>query len=272
MESFFDMKMYTSLFINYGIKVLIAVAILLVGFWVSNRIAGAFRKVMMKRDVDVSLTTFLASFLNIILKVLLVILIIGNLGVETFSITAILGAASLAVGMALSGTLQNFAGGIVILFLKPFRVGDFIEAQAFSGTVQEIQIFNTLIKTPDNKTIFIPNGALSNGSLTNYTREGKRRLDVVFSLGYGDDMDHIRKVLMQLISEDSRIYKDPEPVVLLTALGNSTISVTARMWLDSGDYAAVQVDLTEKAYKVFPKENIHFPFPQMDVHIMKNNV
>ena len=186
-----------------------------------------------------------------------------------FACIAILGAAGFAIGMALSGTLQNFAGGAMILIFKPFKAGDVIEAQGHTGKVSEIQIFNTILKTPDNKTIIIPNAGLSSGSMVNYSTEAQRRVDFVFGIGYGDDVDKAKEVLLQLIKTDSRILKDPEPFIVVSELADSSVNLTVRVWAEAVNYWGIYFDLTENVYKTFAKEGLNIPFPQMDVHVQK---
>ena len=201
---------------------------------------------------------------------MLVISVLGMLGIEMTSFVAILGAAGLAVGMALSGTLQNFAGGVMILIFKPFKNGDFIEAQGHTGTVSEIQIFNTILKTPDNKTIIIPNGGLSTSSMTNYSTEEKRRVDWTFGIGYGDKTDNAKEVLTQLMSEDNRILNDPAPFVAVSELADSSVNFAVRAWVKAEDYWGVYFDMNEKVYNTFDEKGLNIPYPQMDVHLHKN--
>lgn len=262
-EKIYDLVLF------YGPKLVGAILTLLIGLWVIKIIQKTVKKTFEKRNVDSSLRGFLNSMIGILLKVMLVISVVGMLGVEMTSFIAILGAAGLAVGMALSGTLQNFAGGVMILIFKPFKVGDFIDAQGHTGTVNEIQIFNTILKTPDNKTIIIPNGGLSTSSMTNYSTEPQRRVDFVFGIAYGDDFDKAKKVLIKLINEDERILKDPEPFVALTELADSSVNIVVRVWAEAANYWGIYFDLHEKVYKTFDKEGLHIPFPQMDVHLQK---
>jgi small conductance mechanosensitive channel len=237
--------------------------------WVIKIIQKAARRAFEKREVDVSLRGFFNSMTGILLKIMLFISVVGMLGVEMTSFIAILGAAGLAIGMALSGTLQNFAGGVMILIFKPFKVGDYIEAQGHAGSVSEIQIFNTILKTPDNKTIIIPNGGLSTGSMTNYSAEPQRRVDFVFGIAYGDDVDKARSVLLKLINADERILKDPEPFIAVSELADSSVNLVVRVWGDIANYWGIYFDLHEKVYKTFDKEGLNIPFPQMDVHVQK---
>jgi small conductance mechanosensitive channel len=202
---------------------------------------------------------------------MLVITVLGMLGIEMTSFIAILGAAGLAVGMALSGTLQNFAGGVMILVFKPFKIGDVIEAQGYTGKVDQIQIFNTIMKTPDNKTIIIPNGGLSTSSMVNYSTEATRRVDWTIGIAYGDDADKAREVIKRLCDEDSRILKDPELFIAVSALADSSVNFAVRAWVNAADYWGVYFDLNEKVYKTFESEGLNIPFPQMDVHVHKND-
>jgi small conductance mechanosensitive channel len=256
--------------IKYGIQAILAIVVLLIGLRIIKAIERGIGRGMEKRDVDVSLRPFLMSVTNVMLKVVLVISVISMIGVETTSFIAVLGAAGLAVGLALSGTLQNFAGGILILILKPFKVGDFVEAQGFTGSVSSIQIFATILKTPDNRTIIIPNGALSTGAVTNYSTEALRRVDMEFGIGYSDDIDKAKAVLNKLIIDDSRILKEPEPRVILSALAASSVNFKVRVWTEAADYWDIFFDFHEKVKKAFDKESIGIPFPQMDVHVHNN--
>lgn len=255
--------------LTYGLKAIAAVITLIIGLWVINAIVRALAKIMEKKSVDPSLRGFINSLAGILLKVMLVITVIGMLGIQMTSFVAILGAAGLAVGMALSGTLQNFAGGVMILIFKPFKVGDFIEAQGYAGVVSEIQIFITVLKTPDNKTIIIPNGGLSTGSLINYSTEETRRVDFSFGIAYGDSYDDAKALLLKLISADERIMSTPEPFIVLGALADSSVNITVRVWVKASDYWGVFFDMNEKVYKEFDKNGLHIPFPQLDVHLDK---
>ncbi|MBU1370571.1 MAG: mechanosensitive ion channel [Bacteroidetes bacterium] len=253
--------------VNYGMKFLGAILALIIGLWIVGLISKSLRKVMEKREVDPSLRGFLGTFLSIVLKILVIISVLGMVGIQMTSFIAILGAASLAVGLSLQGSLQNFAGGIIILILKPFRVGDFIDAQGHLGTVEDIKIFTTQLKTVDNKVIFIPNGDLANSSITNFSIKETRRVEWTFGIAYGDSYDKAREVLQRLIDEDSRIHRDPEPFIRLTSLGDSSVNIVVRVWLNAADYWEVFFDMNEKVYKAFSEEGINIPFPQMDVHL-----
>ncbi len=262
-------EQYIQLGIQYGLKLIGAILILIVGFWLAKKLTRGMRKMLSKRDIDASLGSFLSSFVNIVLRILVILIAIASVGIEMTSIVAIIGATSLAIGMALSGTFQNFAGGIVILFLKPFKVGDYIEAQGFAGTVSEIAMFTTMITTVDNKVIFIPNGGLANGSIVNYTKSGKRRVDQTYSISYGDNVQLAREALAKIIAEDSRIHQTPAPDILLTALSGNSVDITIRVWTDAGNYFGVLFDLNEKVYAALPKAGVSFPLPRVQVHQAK---
>mgnify|MGYP000573551033 FL=1 len=253
--------------VTVGSKILFAVIVLIVGRWLVRRLNKLVNKILTKREVDASLTTFVRSLVSITLNLLLVIVIIGILGIETSSFIALFASAGVAVGMALSGTLQNFAGGVMILLFKPFKVGDFIEAQGQSGTVREIQIFNTILTTADNKVIIIPNGGLSTGLMKNYSKEPTRRVDWEFGIAYGDDYTKAREVLARLLDADSRVLKEPAYFIALTSLGASSVNIVVRAWVNSADYWGVYFDMNEKVYKTFAQENLNIPFPQMDIHL-----
>ena len=254
---------------TYGPKLVGAILVYIIGSMVIKWMGRSFGRLMDKRDTDESLKPFLKSLVNVLLRTLLIISVLGMLGVQMTSFIAILGAAGLAVGMALSGTLQNFAGGVIVLLFKPYRVGDFIEAQGFLGNVKEIQIFSTILTTGDNKTVIIPNGPLSTGSLINYSKEPMRRVDFTFGIAYGDSVEMARKVLLRVIAKDKRIQKDPQPFIGLGALSDSSVDLTVRVWVMNEDYWAVFFDLNESVYNAFSEEGISIPFPQMDVHLQK---
>ncbi len=254
---------------TYGPRLIGAIIVLIVGLFLISIIRGTLKRRFEKRDMEPSLRKFLQSMVSILLKIMLFIAVAGMLGVEMTSFIAILGALGFAIGMALSGTLQNFAGGVMLLLFKPFKTGDYIEAQGYAGTVNEIQLFNTILKTPDNRTIIIPNGGLSTNSMVNYSTESRRRVDFVFGIGYGDDVDKARKVLGKLINDDSRILKDPEPFIVVSELADSSVNLVVRVWAEAADYWGIHFDLIENVYKTFDKEGLNIPFPQMDVHVQK---
>lgn len=253
--------------LTYGPRIVGALLTLFVGLWIVAAVAGLAKRLLVRAKVDPSLCSFLSSLLSILLKVLIYITALGVLGVEMTSFIAILGAAGLAIGLALSGTLQNFAGGVMILFFKYFKVGDFIEAQGHMGTVREIQIFVTMLTTPDNKTIILPNGPLATGSLTNFSAQATRRVDWTFGIAYGDDVDQAFAVLRRLISEDERILADPEPFMAVSALADSSVNIVVRAWVNAADFWPVHFKMNEMVYKTFAKEGLTIPFPQRDVHV-----
>ncbi len=253
--------------ISWGTNLLGAIAVWIIGGWVIKILINQLRKILQKRKVDESLIPFLISISEVTLKILILISALSIMGVKMTSFIAILGAAGLAIGMALSGTLQNFAGGVMILLFKPFRVGDLIETDKYLGTVSEIQIFNTILKSPDNKTYLIPNGGLSTNSLTNYSTEEKRRVDWTFGIGYGDNTEKARGIITELANADSRILKDPAIFIAVSELGDSSVNFTVRGWVKSADYWGVFFDMNEKVYNAFNKSGINIPFPQMDVHL-----
>lgn len=265
----FDTEALMTLLVTYGINLISAIIVLVAGLYIVGLIVKLIGRLMDKSAVDPSLQSFISSLVSILLKIMVYITAIGRLGVEMTSFIAILGAAGLAVGMALSGTLQNFAGGVMILLFKPYKVGDVIEAQGYTGTVKEIQIFTTVLTTFDNKTVLIPNGPLATGSMINYSTQPTRRVDWTFGIAYGDDIDIAYRVLKKLIAEDNRILDDPEPFMALQALADSSVNIVVRVWVNAADYWGVHFRLNEEVYKRFEKEGLHFPFPQMDVHLQK---
>ncbi len=265
----FDLGKLENTLMAYGPKLIGAIAVLIIGLWVIKLIVKGFSKMLTKRNIDESLKPFLRSMVSSLLKVLLFISILGMVGIEMTSFIAILGAAGLAVGLALSGTLQNFAGGVVILLLKPYKVGDVIDAAGYIGKVTEIQIFTTLLKTADNKVIIIPNGSLMNASMTNYSKEETRRVDWTFGIAYGDDYEKARKHLLKLIEADERILKDPEPFIAISELADSSVNLAVRVWVNSADYWGVFFDMNKEVYTSFEKAGLSIPFPQMDVHLDK---
>lgn len=256
--------------VKYGVKLLIAIWILFIGLWVIKKLLFAINIIFEKRNFDTSLKGFLRSFIDIILKALLIITILSTLGVEMTSFIAILGAAGFAIGMALSGTLSNFAGGVIILILKPFRVGDVIEAQGYLGNVKEIQIFNTTLNTFDNKRIIIPNGALATGNLTNYSIEETRRVDWTFGISYGDSFDKAKEIIFDLLSKNEKVLKNPEIFIALQSLGDSAVNIVVRAWCNTPDYWDIYFRLNEEVYKSFSEQGISIPYPQMDIHIKKD--
>jgi small conductance mechanosensitive channel len=263
----FSQEAVTTLFVHWGTSLVLALATLIAGLFVAGVIGRLLGKVLDRAQVDPSLRSFLTSLTSTLLKVMVYITALGVLGIEMTSFVAILAAAGLAVGMALSGTLQNFAGGVMILLFKPFKVGDFIEAQGYAGVVKEIQIFITVMTTGDNKTVLIPNGGLANGSLINYSTQPLRRVDWTFGIAYGDDIDRAYEVLHGMIAADEKILQEPAPFVALASLGDSSVNIVVRAWVKAPDYWEVHFRMNENVYRQFGENGLNIPFPQMDVHV-----
>ena len=255
--------------VTFGKNLLAAIVIYFVGRFIISKLTRLVRAVMQKKQIEPSLYSFLDSFLTICLHFVLVIAIVGVLGIETSSFVALFASAGVAIGMALSGTLQNFAGGVMILLFRPFRVGDFIDAQGYSGTVNQIQIFSTILTTVDNQTIIIPNGGLATGSLKNYSKQPYRRVDIDVEVAYGSKPDVVRKVLLDICLKDSRIMTQDamKPFIPMTSMGSSAISFQVRVWTESANYWGVKFDTTEKIYNRLAEEGIEIPFQQIDVHM-----
>jgi len=256
----------------WGILLLVAYAViaLIVGFWLVGRVVKVAERLFSKKDLDLSLQKFLVRLISIGLKVLVLITVAGIVGIPTTSFVAIIGAAGLAVGLALQGSLANFAGGVLILFLKPFKVGDFIEGAGHSGTVEEISIFYTNMKTAKNQAVIIPNAQLSNNSIVNYSKKPIRRLDLVFGIDYGDDIDKAKEILKQIISSEYRVLDDPSYMIAVDSLGDSSVNIVTRSWCKNEDYWDLNFEFTEKVKKEFDAKGISFPFPQQDIHITKD--
>jgi small conductance mechanosensitive channel len=253
--------------IDLGGRILAALIIFIIGKILVNWANKLFAKMLEKRKVEPSIQSFLKSIVNITLLVLLFLAVIGKLGIELTSFAALLASAGVAVGMALSGNLSNFAGGVIILVFRPYKVGDYIEASTgAAGTVTDIQIFHTVLTTPDNKLIFAPNGAMSSAVVTNYSRKDTRRVDFLFGVEYGTDFNEAKSIIMEVINKDSRILKDPAPFVELGALADSSVNITVRVWVNAADYWAVNFDMNKNVYATFNEKGISFPFPQLTVH------
>jgi small conductance mechanosensitive channel len=254
-----------------GLKILLAIAIYIVGKWITNWIIRLLNRAFERRNVDASLRNFLRSMIKVVMMILVILAAIQTLGINTTSFLAIFASAGLAVGMALSGTLQNFAGGVILLLLRPYRIGDYITAQGQSGTVKNIGLFSTQLSTPDNRIIYVPNSAISTSIVDNYSQPTTRRVDWNISISYGDDVDVARKAILAMLSADKRVLTEPaEPMVVVAELANSAVILKARAWCANDDYWGLFWDINEKMYKQLPAEGIHFPFPQMDVHIKQN--
>lgn len=258
--------------ITFGKNIITAVIVYIIGRFIIKYATKAVHTITQKRKFEASLASFINSLVSISLNILLGIIIIGIMGIDTSSFLAVFASAGIAVGMALSGTLQNFAGGVLILILRPYKVGDYIEAQGFAGTVREIQIFSTILSTVDNQIIIIPNGPLATGCLKNSTAADMRRVDIDVEVAYGTRTDDVRKVLQDIINADSRIIKDGQyaPAIPMTTMSSSSIVFQMRMWSKAQDYWAVRFETTEKVYTILTEKGIEIPFQQMDVHIRKD--
>ncbi|MBQ8239809.1 MAG: mechanosensitive ion channel [Bacteroides sp.] len=253
--------------IDLGGRILAALIIFIIGKFIVNWLNKLFAKMLEKRKVDASIQSFLKSIVNITLLVLLFLAVIGKLGIELTSFAALLASAGVAIGMALSGNLSNFAGGVIILVFRPYKVGDYIEASTgASGTVTDIQIFHTVLTTPDNRVVFAPNGAMSGAVVTNYSRKDTRRVDFSFGVEYGTDFELAKSTIMEVISKDSRILNDPAPFIELGALADSSVNITVRVWVNAADYWGVNFDMNKNVYATFNAKGISFPFPQLTVH------
>ncbi len=257
--------------IDLGIKVVTALAIFLIGKFVVRLVVGAIAKLMQKQEVDKTLEKFICNLVRTALMVVVIIAAIGAIGVETTSFIAIFGAAGLAVGLALQGSLSNFASGVLIVLFRPYRVGDWVEAAGISGSVEQVQILTTILKTGDNKQIIVPNSQIMDSIITNYSANDTRRVDMVVGVSYSDDIDKVRKTLEDLIAADDRILPEPAPTIAVSALADSSVNFVVRPWVKTSDYWGVMFDMTEAIKKRFDKEGISFPFPQRDVHLYNEN-
>ncbi len=257
--------------VDFGIKVATALAIFLIGKFLIRLVVSGIGKVMQKQAVDKTLETFICNLVSMSLLVVVVIAAIGALGVETTSFIVIFGAAGLAVGLALQGSLSNFASGVLIVLFRPYRIGDFVEAAGIAGSVEEVQILTTILKTGDNKQIIVPNSQIMNSIITNYSAHDTRRVDMVVGVSYDDDLDKVRKTLEELLAAEDRILPEPLPTIAVSALADSSVNFVVRPWVNSSDYSGVMFDLTEAIKKRFDQEGISFPFPQTDVHLYQQS-
>ena len=252
---------------EYGIKVIGAIAIFVIGKWVANKLSAFIKKLMERGEIDTTLSEFIASVIDILLMVVVVLAAINNLGVDTTSFIAILGAAGLAVGLALQGTFGNIGAGVILILFRPFEVGNFVSVAGESGTVEAITLFNTTLLTPDNKVILIPNSAVASGNITNFSKKEERRVDFVFGIGYDDDLKLAKATLQEIIDADSRILKEPATFIGVGELGDSSVNFTVRVWVKAADYWGVHFDTIEKVKLTFDEKGISIPYPQMDVHL-----
>lgn len=252
--------------VRAGERILIAVIVYIVGRFLISILNKFVGRLLDRRKIDVTIKTFVRSLVNILLTILLIISVVGALGVETTSFAALLASAGVAVGLALSGNLQNFAGGLIVLLFKPYKVGDLIESQGVTGTVKEIQIFHTILVTGDNKVIYIPNGAMSSGVVTNYSNQDLRRVEWIVGIDYGEDYEKVQQVVSEILTADKRILTEPAPFVALHALDASSVNVIARVWVKTEDYWGVYFDINKAIYETFNEKGINFPYPQLTVH------
>ena len=255
--------------VDLGINIALALAIFFVGKMVVALIVRGLRKVMQAQDVDKTLETFVSNLLRMVLMVVVIIAAIGQVGIQTTSFIAIFGAAGLAIGLALQGSLSNFAAGVLIVLFRPYKVGDFVEAAGIAGVVEQVQILTTVLKTGDNKQIIVPNSQIMDSIITNYSANDTRRVDMVVGVSYDDDLDKVRSTLEELIAAEDRIMDDPAPTIAVSELADSSVNFVVRPWVKTADYWGVMFDLTEAIKKRFDKEGISFPFPQQDVHVYK---
>ena len=255
---------------TFGVKILAALAVFIIGRWVVKYLRRLTRRLMEKRNVDPTLTKFLTNLTYIALLTFVILAALGMLGIQTTSFIAVLGAAGLAIGLALQGSLSNFAAGVLMIIFRPFKVGDFIEGAGVAGVVEEIQIFTTRLASPDNKTIIIPNAKLTSDNIVNYSTKGTRRADMVIGIGYEDDIDKARTVIFDVLSKDERILKEPATKVAVKELADSSVNFTVRPWVKADDYWGVIFDATETIKKRFDAEGISIPYPQRDVHVYEH--
>ena len=252
--------------ISAGKNILMAIVVYIVGRFIVSMINKFVANMLERRKVEVTIQTFLKSLINILLMILLVVSVVSALGINTTSFAALLASAGVAIGMALSGNLQNLAGGLIILLFKPYKVGDWIEAQGTSGSVSEIQIFHTILTTADNKVVYIPNGSLSSGIVTNYSRKETRRIEWVIGIDYGEDVNKVEGIVRNMLAADERILKDPAPFIALHALASSSVNITIRVWVASSNYWDVYFPVQKQIYEEFNKQGVNFPFPQLTIH------
>ena len=255
----------------YGMKILAAVIILVVGLWLAKTVKNCFVKTLQKKEVDPTLVGFFASLIHGGLVIFVVIAAIGKLGVQTTSFVAVIGAAGLAVGLALQGSLSNFAAGVLLILFKPFKAGDFVKAGGEAGVIVEVGILTTEMKTPDNIQIIMPNSSIMGGSITNVSAHPTRRVDMVVGVGYGDDLNKAMKIMEDLLAADERVLKDPAVTIAVSNLGDSSVDFIVRPWVNSADYWAVKFDFTKAVKEKFDAEGISIPFPQRDIHLFQEN-
>ena len=251
----------------YGIKIIAAIVIFVVGRWVARALRNATKKMMAKGNVDETLISFVGNLTYIALLAFVIIAALNQLGIQTTSFIAVIGAAGLAIGLALQGSLANFAAGVLMIIFRPFKAGDYIEGAGVAGTVEEIQIFATQLKTPDNKTIIVPNAKMMGDNITNYSAKDTRRMDMVIGVGYGDDLKKVREILEDILAKDDRFLEDPAPTIGVLELGDNSVNFAVRPWVKKEDYWGAYFDVTETVKRRFDEEGISIPYPQRDVHL-----
>ncbi len=271
----FNQESIISIFENtilvYGMNFIVAILIFVVGKWLANIITRLSRKLLEKSKVDTVLVDFVSGIIKSILVLFVIIASLGELGIDTTSLVALIGAAGLAIGLSLQSSLQNFASGVMLILFRPFTAGDFIEAAGISGVVESISIFNTVMRTGDNKEMIVPNGAIYGGVIVNYSARDTRRVDMVFGIGYDDDIKQAKEIMQKILEADARVLNDPAPLVAVSELADSSVNFVVRPWVKSEDYWGVQFDFNEKIKLAFDEASISFPYPQMDVHLNKDN-
>ncbi len=263
-------KLSMDLVTELGLKLASAVLIFVIGRWVAKAILRVAKGVMARAELEETLSRFLGNLLYVVLMTVVIITTINQLGIQTTSLLAVLGAAGLAVGLALQGSLANFAAGVLIVAFRPYKVGDYIEAGGTAGTVEAVQIFTTVLKSPDNRRIIVPNAQMTAGTITNYSANDTRRIDLVAGVSYADDLDKVRRILQEIVAADSRVLAEPAPTIAVSELADSSVNFVVRPWVNSADYWAVYFDLTEQIKKRFDQEGVSIPFPQRDVHVYQH--
>ncbi|MDA0690767.1 MAG: mechanosensitive ion channel [Nitrospinae bacterium] len=269
LESFDLEKLTNTYIVPWGINISLALAVFIIGRMVAGIIVSLVEKLLAKAKMEEILINFISSIVSAVLTLFIIVAALDRLGVDTTSLIALMGAAGLAVGLALQGSLQNFAAGVMLIIFRPFKAGDYVDAGGTSGTVETIKIFNTVLKTPDNREVIVPNGAIYGGTITNFSARATRRIDMVFGIGYGDDIRKAKEVIKAILESDERILKDPEPLIAVGELGDNSVNFNVRPWVNSGDYWPVKFDLNERIKLAFDENGISIPYPQMDVHMAK---
>jgi small conductance mechanosensitive channel len=254
----------------YGLKIIAAAVILIAGRWVALGVRGLVKRVMSRSKMDETITRFVGNLTYIALLAFVVLAALSQLGIQTTSFIAVLGAAGLAVGLALQGALSNFAAGFLMIIFKPFRIGDYIEGGGVAGTVEEIEIFTTTLKTPDNKTVIVPNAKMTSDNIINWTVKGTRRVDLVIGIGYNDDIDKAKQVMADVLAKDGRILKEPAPQIAMVELADSSVNFVVRPWVKASDYWGVYSDFLENIKKAFDANSVTIPYPQRDVHVYQH--